>query len=203
MSTKAAQSKADEATPVDAKPIQRKPARRKAAKPSPSDTAREMFRLLFDERDLSDTSRFWSDSSVDHFLAAGQTVVGADALTAWFRELFTAVPDWKMEIQNTLDDGDRQVTVQWRGTGTFTGGTFLGIEPTGRRVDVTGVDVIRFDDDGRIAENTVYYDGAEFARQIGMLPPRDSTADRVTLAAFNARTKLARRIKRRREAARA
>jgi hypothetical protein len=36
-----------------------------------------------------------------------------------------------------------------------------------------------------------------------MLPPRDSTADRMTLAAFNAKTKLAQSIKRRREAARA
>jgi steroid delta-isomerase-like uncharacterized protein len=188
---------------ADAKPMQRKPARRKAPKPSPSDRARETFRILFEERDLSDPSRIWSERSVDHFLAAGQSVVGPDALAAWFRELLTAVPDWKMEIQNTFDDSDRQAVVQWRGTGTFTGGTFLGIEANGRRIEIRGVDVFRFDDDGLVAENTVYYDGAEFARQLGMLPPRDSAADRLTLAAFNAKTRLAQRIKRRREAARA
>lgn len=30
---------------------------------------REVFRRLFDERDLSDPSAFWSDTSYDEFLA--------------------------------------------------------------------------------------------------------------------------------------
>jgi steroid delta-isomerase-like uncharacterized protein len=205
MTTRAAKSTSAEGKPAEGKPIKRKPARRKAAAPKPSELARATFRTLFDEHDLSDaaTSRFWNEQTTDNFLAAGQTVVGRHALTAWFRELLTAVPDWKMEIENTFDDGERQALVQWRGTGTFTGGTFLGIEPNGRRVEIRGADVFRFDDDGLVAENTVYYDGAEFARQIGMLPARDSAADRMTLAAFNARTRVAQAIKRRREAKRA
>jgi steroid delta-isomerase-like uncharacterized protein len=205
MTTKAAKSTSAEAKPAEGKPLKRKPVRRKAAAPKPSDLARETFRVLFDEHDLSDaaTSRFWNEQTTDHFLAAGQTVVGKQALTAWFRELLAAVPDWRMEIQNTFDDGDRQAVVQWRGSGTFTGGPFLGIEPNGRRVDIRGVDIFRFDDDGLVADNTVYYDGAEFGRQIGMLPARDSAADRMTLAAFNARTRVAQAIKSRREARRA
>ena len=143
---------------------------------SPSAIARETFRVLFDERDLSDPYRFWTDASVDHFLAAGQSVRGAQALTAWFRELLAAIPDFRMQIENTVDDGDRQCVVQWRASGTFTGGPFLGINPTGKRVELRGVDVFRFDADGKVDTNTVYYDGAEFARQIGMLPPRDSGA---------------------------
>jgi hypothetical protein len=43
--------------------------------------------------------------------------------------------------------------------------------------------------DGRVAHNTIYYDGAEFARQVGMLPPRDSAGDRAITGAFNAVTK--------------
>jgi steroid delta-isomerase-like uncharacterized protein len=205
MTTRAAKPTSPKAKPAEGKPMQRKPARRKPAKTKPSDLARETFRVLFEERDLSDeaTSRFWTEQSTDHFITAGQTVIGKQALTAWFRDLLTAVPDWTMEIENTFDDGKSQAVVQWRGTGTFSGGAFMGIEPNGRSVDIKGVDVFLFDDDGLVAENTVYYDGAEFARQIGMLPPRDSTADRMTLAAFNAKTKLARRIKERREAARA
>jgi steroid delta-isomerase-like uncharacterized protein len=162
---------------------------------TPSDLARETFRVLFDERDLSDPYRFWTDDSVDHFLAAGQTVRGAHALTGFFRELFDAVPDWKVEIENTFDDGDRQVTVQWRGTGTFTGSPFMGIEATGKRIDLRAVDVFRFDADAKVVSNTVYYDGAEFARQVGMLPPRNSAMDRAMLAAFNAGTRLKRRLK--------
>jgi steroid delta-isomerase-like uncharacterized protein len=167
-----------------------------AATQTPSENARELFRDLFDDRDLSDPSRYWTDDSVDHFLAAGRTVRGAEALAQWFRDLFAAVPDWRLEIENTVDDGDRQVVVQWHATGTLTGAPFLGIEPNGRSVDIRGVDVIRFDADGKIETNTVYYDGAEFARQVGMLPRRDSAADRAVLAAFNGATKLKRRLRR-------
>ncbi len=161
---------------------------------TPSQLARDSFRVLFDERDLASAHRFWSDDSVDHFLAAGRSIRGADALTQWFRELFAAMPDFEMEIVNVFDDGDRQATVQWHASGTFTGGPFLGIDANGRRLDIRGVDVIRFDPEGKIDENTVYYDGAEFARQLGMLPPRDSAMDRATLAAFNAKTRLEQRL---------
>ena len=39
-----------------------------------------------------------------------------------------------------------------------------------------------------VHENTVYWDGAGFARQIGMLPRQGSAADRAMLASFNALT---------------
>ena len=162
---------------------------------TPSQIARETFRILFDERDLSDPTRMWSENSVDHFLAAGQSVRGATALAQWFGELFAAMPDFRMEIVNAFDDGDRQVTVQWRSTGTFTGAPFLGIEANGRRLEINGVDVMSLDADGKIDQNTIYYDGAEFARQLGMLPARDTPADRMTLAAFNAKTRLERRLR--------
>jgi steroid delta-isomerase-like uncharacterized protein len=159
--------------------------------------AREIFSAIFDDRDLSDPYRYWTDDSVDHFLAAGTSVRGAEALAQWFRDLFAAVPDWTVEVENTVDDGDRQVVVQWHATGTFNGDSpFIGIEPNGRQVDIRGVDVIRVDDDFKVVTNTVYYDGVEFARQIGMLPARDSAADRAMLAAFNGATRLKRRLRR-------
>jgi steroid delta-isomerase-like uncharacterized protein len=173
------------------------PSQTKTKPRSPSELARETFQTLFVERDLSDPYRFWTDDSVDHFMAAGESVRGAKALAEWFRELLDAVPDWRMEIENTFDDGERQAVVQWRGTGTFTGAPFLGIEPTGKPLAIQGVDIFRFDEDGKVETNTVYYDGAEFARQIGMLPPRDSALDRGMLAAFNAGTRLRQRLKNR------
>jgi hypothetical protein len=44
-----------------------------------------------------------------------------------------------------------------------------GIAPTRRRVEIRGVDVMEIAD-GLIQHNTIYYDGATFARQIGLLP---------------------------------
>src|SRR3954453_7650113 len=90
--------------------------------------AREIFSAIFDDRDLSDPYRYWTDESVDYFLAAGRELRGAQALAQGFRDLFAAVPDWKLEVENTVDDGARQVGVQWRATGAFTGGPCLGVE---------------------------------------------------------------------------
>lgn len=155
---------------------------------------REIFRRLFDERDLSDPYRYWNDESVDHFLAAGRSVRGAPALAEWFAALFAAVPDWTLVVENVVDDGADQIVVQWTGTGTFTGAPFLGIEATGRRVEIHGCDVIRLDADGRVGTNTVYYDGAAFARQVGMLPAAGSRTDRWITEAFNAVTRLRRKL---------
>ena len=129
----------------------------------PSEVAREVFHAIFDERDLSDPSRYWTDESVDDFIALGKTVRGKDALAVFFRELFAAFPDWKLEIEQTIDDDDRRVVVQWSASATFDGVAWQGIEPTGSRVSVRGVDVITLDAGGAIAQNTVYYDAASFA----------------------------------------
>jgi steroid delta-isomerase-like uncharacterized protein len=162
-----------------------------------SEYAREVFHRLFVERDLSDPDHYWTDESVDHFLGAGVTARGKKELTQWFRDLFAAMPDFKVEIENVFDDGVSQVVVQWHGTATFDGSApFLGIEPNGRRVDMRAVDVFQLDSDRKVRTNTVYYDGMDFARQLGMLPPRDSAADRAVLAAFNGATKLRRRLRR-------
>ena len=49
-------------------------------------------------------------------------------------------------------------------------------------------------EEGRIRRNTIYYDGASFARQIGLLPAKGSLADRALLSAFNARARAMRRF---------
>jgi steroid delta-isomerase-like uncharacterized protein len=163
---------------------------------SPSAIALAMFDDLFGKHDLRDPYRYWTDESVDHFVATGESVRGAKQLAEWFRALLAAVPDWRVEVVEVFDDGDRQAVVQWRGHGTFEGAPFAGIEATGRSIEIRGVDVMRFDADGRIDVNTIYYDGAEFARQVGMLPPRDSARERLMLAAQNTSTRVKRRLRR-------
>ena len=77
---------------------------------------------------------------------------------------------------------------QWRMSGTFSGGAFQGIEPTGKHLELRGIDVMRFEGDV-LRHNDVYYDGLSFARQIGMLPTANSAGDRAMMSAFNAATK--------------
>ncbi len=51
--------------------------------------------------------------------------------------------------------------------------------------------------DGTVASNFVVFDQMQFARQIGMLPADGSAADRAMKAAFNAKTRLLARLRRR------
>lgn len=160
---------------------------------SPEQLAREAFEAL-DRHDLSRAEEIWGPDSVDHFLPVGE-FRGTEAIAGYFRGLFAAMPDFSIKPQRILCDGDHAI-VQWRATGTFDGEPFQGIEPTGRSVDIRGVDVMEWRE-GRIGLNTIYYDGADFARQIGLLPPRDSGADRAITAAFNVATKLRAQVKER------
>lgn len=161
---------------------------------TPSEAIREAFDGIFNQRDLSHPSRYWTDASVDHFLALGESVRGKDALAGFFRGLFEAFPDWTLNIEQTIDDGERSVVVQWTAHGTFNGIAWQGIEPTGRTVVIRGLDVITLDADGKVDENTVYYDLAAIGRQIGLLPRRGSRAEHAALAVSNTATKARRAI---------
>jgi steroid delta-isomerase-like uncharacterized protein len=162
----------------------------------PTIDAAERARTAFDainKREWNRAPEFWGPETVDHFLPVG-VFQGTEAIRRYFEEMTAAVPDFKLDVQNIVADGATSV-VQWRVTGTFDSAPFMGIEPTGKRIDMPGVDVIDWNDDGTIKHNTIYYDGAEFARQIGMLPPRDSSADRAMMTMFNGATKLRKRLR--------
>ena len=98
-----------------------------------------------------------------------------------------------MAVEKVTATADVAV-VTWRLTGTFSGGPFAVYRATGAPIDLRGCDVMEIRD-GLIGHNTIYYDGAEFARQIGMLPKQDSGLDRALKAAFNAVMPIFRRLR--------
>jgi steroid delta-isomerase-like uncharacterized protein len=155
------------------------------------DVAAAVFRGL-SAGDVSVLEQHVAPDAVDDFVAVGQ-FHGRASIRGFFEELFTAFPDFRLEVDRIVGDGDVAV-VQWEASGTFTGGPFQGIEPTGRHVSIRGVDVMEIHD-GQVHHNTIYYDGAAFARQVGMLPRDGSIADKVLLTGFNAVTRLRSKIR--------
>ena len=165
-----------------------------AATRTPADVARAAFDAV-SKRDPDGIVATGAPEYVDDFVAVGE-IRGHDAIRAFFRDLFAAFPDFTITVDRIVAD-DTAAVVQWHVAGTFTGGPFQGIAPTGRPVEIRGVDVMEIAD-GLVQHNTIYYDGATFARQIGLLPGLGSRADRALLAAFNAKTTLSQRIRDRR-----
>ncbi len=153
---------------------------------SPAEVAAGIFQAL-GRRDLDAVADLQHDEVVDDFVAVG-VYRGKPAVRAFFEELFAALPDGTLTPERITAHGDH-ATVQWRIAGTFSGRPFQGIQATGRRVDVRGVDVMHIVD-GRLLDNTIYYDGLSFARQIGLLPSAGSRGDRALTSAFNAQTVL-------------
>jgi steroid delta-isomerase-like uncharacterized protein len=146
-------------------------------------------------RDPEAMAKHWADDGVEEIPGAA-VLRGPDAIRNYFRELFAALPDVEMIVQRVVAD-ESAAAVEWRMRGTFTGGMFQGIEPTGRHVEIRGLDVLEVER-GKLKSNTVYFDTTEFARQVGMLPPLDSGAERAMKSAFNAVTRMRKAVKERR-----
>ena len=156
-------------------------------------TARSYFDALA-ARDAGAAALAWDQNGVNDIVPVG-IFRGPEAIRAFFEELFTAVPDVRFTVERIIAD-EEAASVQWRAAGTFSGGSFQGLEPNGRRVDLRGNDCLEIED-GKIMHNTGVFDGAAFARQVGLLPAEDSGADRAIRAGFNTVTKLRRTIARR------
>ena len=157
---------------------------------APVEVARAIFDALA-KRNLDDAVAHVAEDAVDDFVAIGR-FEGRDAIRRFFDELLTAFPTFEIGVERVVGD-DAIAVVQWHAAGEFTGGPFLGVEPTGKHVEIRGVDVMEISD-GIVRHNTIYYDGAAFARQIGMLPTAGTTMDRAVLSAFNAATRLRKRL---------
>jgi steroid delta-isomerase-like uncharacterized protein len=159
-------------------------------------TPAEVARAAFDavaKRDADAVAALTTETTVDDFVAIGE-VRGPDAIRKFFLDTFAAFPDFSMTADRIVADEEAAV-VQWHATGTFSGAPFQGIEPTGKHVELRGVDVMEVAN-GHVRRNTIYYDGASFARQIGMLPQQGSGADRAIMTGFNAVTKLRKQVAR-------
>ena len=157
-------------------------------------TNAELIRWAFEmlnHHDVTPLRQFWTTDTVERF--PDKTCRGAEEIAGYFEDTFRAIPDFHMEIMAIAEQGE-DVFVHWHLTGTHQG-PIQGIEATGKKVAVDGIDhfVLR---DGKVISNFVVFDQMQYAIQLGMLPPPNSSGDRVFKSAFNLRTRLASRMKR-------
>jgi steroid delta-isomerase-like uncharacterized protein len=138
------------------------------------------------------TALVTDDISWDDPATLGETVHGRDEFRAFTRTFFDAIPDVHFEGTGSpylAPDGPR-LAVPWRMTGTFTGelawwGKRYGPDPpafapTGRRLDLEGVDLYELRD-GLLARWTIHYDLFALSQQLGLVPPTDSRFTRPML----------------------
>lgn len=91
-------------------------------------------------------------------------IAGLEELT---RRWHTGFPDMQEEVLDLVVDGDKAIC-RFRLTGTHLG-PFLGIQPTGRRIAIEGVDIYALRD-GKIVSLEYVQDTLGLLRQLGQLP---------------------------------
>jgi len=175
---------------AEAKPQRKRITRRRAVE----EKLRAYFEAM-DNRDADGMAAHWSDEGVEDIVPVG-LLRGREELRDYFKSMFAAMPDARTAVTR-LVAGEQSCAVEWRLEGTLNAAPFMGIEPTGKHVEIRGFDLFELED-GDLVSNTAYFDGMGFARQIGMLPPDGSGTDRAMRNAFNAVTKLRRALAERR-----
>lgn len=152
-----------------------------------ADIAKRYFQAL-DEHDLDTAAGCWAPGAVDR-LVGQEDLVAPEGIREYFGALFAAFPDFSLEVLGATTDGTR-TAIRWQARGTFAGpAKFHGFEPNGAQVEIEGCDVVTAENE-LIVHNDAYIDAADFARQLGFLPPAGSPAEAGLTRLANLRTKL-------------
>jgi len=156
----------------------------------------EIVRAYFEELEQGSADaplRHYGPRATGHIVGIIGPVDG-QGIADYFASVHAAFPDYTFRILDLIAQDDR-AAVRWRITGTFAGpGRFNGMEPTGARIEIEGIDHVVVAD-GQIAQVVAYTDSMTVARQLAVLPEAGSKAEQRMTAAVNARTRLGRRLR--------
>jgi steroid delta-isomerase-like uncharacterized protein len=89
---------------------------------------------------------------------------GLEGAKAVHQTTLRGMPDYHTEIEDLIAEGDK-VAARVRITGTHTG-VFWGVAPTGKRINLTGMYIVRIAD-GKIVEHWGEENGLTVFRQLG------------------------------------
>jgi steroid delta-isomerase-like uncharacterized protein len=97
---------------------------------------------------------------------AGRRFVGGAEIVCNYTQLWDGFPGLVRRIDRWTFGNDACV-IELTLTGTHDG-PYRGIPPTGRRLELRITAHFSFDADGRITQETAYYDSLTFMRQLGL-----------------------------------
>ena len=101
----------------------------------------------------------------DNDPAPGQAP-GLEGVKQYFSSLHAAFPDVRMDVEEMIAEGDK-VVARVSVSGTHRG-EFMGIAPTGNRVTIKGIDILRVAD-GKMVEHWGKFDDLGMMQQLGVI----------------------------------
>lgn len=131
-----------------------------------SKTMRSAYERL-NAGDVDGFGELVAEDFVEHEESPGLPPTKAGVLE-FFRGVRVAFPDMRMDVEDVIASGDKAVA---RVTMTATHqGEFMGVPPTGKRVSVELIDIMRFDDSGLVCEHWGVMDAMSLMQQLGVVP---------------------------------
>ena len=128
--------------------------------------ARRVLEEMFNKGNLDVADELLATDYVDHDPAMPEDIHGPDGFKEYVGAYRSAFPDMHVEIEDQIAEGDKVVT-RWTGTGTHDG-ELAGIPPTGNRVTLPGMEIVRISD-GKLVEGWEGYDMMNLMRQLGVM----------------------------------
>jgi steroid delta-isomerase-like uncharacterized protein len=124
---------------------------------------------IWNSGDLVLIDRVYAQDFLAHWPASSEVPErrGIHGIRFGVERIRTAFPDWHEQVLDIFGAGDR-VASRYVSTGTHRG-TFWGIAPTGRRIEIQEMSIFRIADD-RIVEQWCMFDELARLQQLGVGP---------------------------------
>lgn len=129
---------------------------------------RKFYEEVFNKGNVAAIDQLCDSKFVDHTPGPGQSGGGVAMMKEMMKMFRSGFPDLKATIDELVEEKD---TVVARITVVMTHkGAFMGAAPTGKKVTVHGLDMIKFKN-GKATDVWHYGDEAMALMQIGVKPP--------------------------------
>ncbi|MEM6261964.1 MAG: ester cyclase [Bacteroidota bacterium] len=124
----------------------------------------EKYVSVWNSNAISDLEEVFSETST--YWDATQAGKALEVLTSSIATTYAAFPDIVFEMVALVAARENQYFLEWQMTGTHTG-AFLGHPPTGKKINLRGLDAIQVESD-KIITIRSFYDSSLFSQQLGL-----------------------------------
>jgi len=124
---------------------------------------REFIEEVFNLGHVDVVSTYVSEDFVNHVGPPGNPS-GRESVEHGYQMFTAGFPDWHTVIEDVIAEDDK-VVFRGMASGTHQG-EFMGMAPTGRRVELPGVHIMRIAG-GKIVEHWAFSDSGSLMRQLG------------------------------------
>ena len=129
--------------------------------------SRRVAEEIFNGGNVDLADELYAPDYVLHDPSLPEDLHGPEGIKRYAAMTLGAFPDIRVAVEDQVAEGDKVVS-RWTATGTHTG-DLIGIPPTGRRVEISGVSINRFSG-GKLAEDWYQSDDLGMMRRLGVVP---------------------------------